>query len=355
MKKRYFYILALFAVIPVAAWFAFSEVVQAGQKYFISDETGNRSELGNIQCETYDHINDYNIRKITVSSAGIEVSKANYLGEYGSYKNVVENKDLLRGKCIDDNVIDENEKYAVNASNVINKETVNHYIDLNIKNKESGSIIRVKHYVDAVDYVEKVRIQGNYVEVFTTIYNRQNSKNSDSIKLYKFDISTGKLVKEDLISDKITNSSKILLNGEKIYIICSYDGDMKRSISYMLVYDEKNDTTNKVNLPRDLNICRNVVLEDGIIYSPTDNGEVIGFNEKGKVVGNFKVGDNISNEDSMTVKNDKIYLVRGCKAETLGKAGRRISVYSLKDNICLYSASFDVYSKYSISSEFVAK
>lgn len=348
MKKKYFYILLLFAIIPLVGWEAFNQVTEAKQKYIITNESGDRSELGNVRVDAYDHIGDYNIKKVSIGSHGVEVSKANYLNDYGLYKNIVENKDLLRGKTIYNDYITEDKKYTIYGSVEGFATNDSTYIDLNIKNKETGKIIRTKYYTKDLNSIAELRIDSDYLKIIAYVNNKNNANKAPleqtcSIKLYKFELGTGKLIKENLVVDNIPEYVKTIYGNEKLYVLCSKEDEMKGTISQMVIYDEVHDRKTKVDLPKDLNITAKLVFNDGLIYCYTNERELLGINEEGKAIIKFKSDEDIPFDDSMTIYNNKVYFFNECKDKTSQKIGRRLRVYSLKSNKCLYSGDINIY------------
>lgn len=348
MRKRCFYVLLVVAIVPIVGWEIFNQVTEAQQRYIITNESGDRNELGNVRYEAYDRVAAYNIKKVSIGNDGVKVSNASYLDEYGQYKNVVENKDLLRGKTIDNQYITEDKKYAVYASVEQPEISGQSYIDLNIKNKETGKIIRSKYYGSDLSSTAGLKIDGDYLKFIAYLNDKGNKdksglKQSASIKLYKFQLSNGKLEKQSVVAENLPQCIKVISENEKVYVLYSKDDELKNPISNMVIYDETNGEKTKVHLPENLNITQKVTFTGGLIYCPTDGGTILGINEQGKAVEKFKCEENIPFNDEMTIYNNKVYFFSECKDKITQKIGKRLSVYSLKSNKCLYSGEINVY------------
>lgn len=358
MKKRYFYILVLFAIIPLLGWIAFNQVTADKEKYVITNESGDRKELGNVRFNSYDYIGAYKVNKVSIGGNGLEVSNADYIHEYASYKNVVENKDLLRGKDVSWNCnnpcINENSEYAVyvNLEHSIYEGKSN--MNLNMKNKESGKIIRTNHCIKSLSIIEQVRIIGNFVEVIAEgETNNSDRYNYGYIISYKFELSTGKLINEELLADTIQSAGMVWEQG-KTYLFINKEDAEKNKTSYMLVYDAIHDKATKVDLPKNLKMYPEII-NDGIIYCPTEDGTVLGINKEGKTISNFKLDKDMRNFKNMTVNDNKIYFVKDYRDQTTEQLGKKISVYSLKNKDCLYSGQVNIYNSDYLCSGFITQ
>lgn len=352
MKKRYLYILVLFIIIPLMGWVTFNNVTDVTEKYTISNETGDRKTLGNVIVDEYDSLGKYKANKISISRNGMEVSNADYICNYGCYKNIVENKDLLRGKMISADFIDEDKKYAVYACVENDKSGKGSYIDLNIKNKESGKIIRTKHYVKNLLFTVQVRVIENYVEVLVegSAYNAA-VQDGDWINSYKFDLSSGNLIKDGRLIDRAASWRSVVWDKGNTDILFTSDGENNKKINYMLVYDTIHEKTVKVDLPENVE-TNGASTCDGVIYCRSGEDSILGINEEGKVISRFKLDEYSKGYAQFEVNNGKIYFVGDNGDKTSKQITRRISVYSLENGKCLYSGQVNIHRKYYFYSEF---
>lgn len=364
MKKKYFYIIVLFAIIPLLAWIAFNEVTEAGEKYVITNESGDRKELGNVRFNSYDCLGDYKVNKVSIGSNGVEVSNADYIHNYASYKNILENKDLLRGKDLgwkyNNPEIDENSEYTVYASiesfviSSISKYETEANIKLNIKNKKSGNIIRINYNVKSLNKIKLVKIIGNFVEVI--IEGGLNSSDKDSydhLTSYKFELNSGKLIDEKTLVENIPSEIGVISEGPKVYILINKDNIKQNQTSYMLIYDTIHDKITRCELPKGLKEYQ-AIVNNGVVYCPIED-TVVGIDEDGKISMNFKLDKDMKDFQNVMINDDKIYLVKDSKFQTTGLIGKKLSVYSLKNNSCLYSAQINIYHSDYLCSDFEVK
>ncbi|GKX68107.1 hypothetical protein [Inconstantimicrobium mannanitabidum] len=336
MKKRYFYILILFAIIPVLGWIIFNASTSE-VKYDIGSESGDIKEFGNVKFQVYKQVGEYGVNSVSIGKDGVQVSKANYFHDYGPYKNIVENKDLLRGKTIYDEFIDENDKFCVYAC------IENGSLDLNIKNKESKKIVRTKDDVKDSKSTLQVRIIDNYVEVITEGYTAEkpNQRIDHLIKAYKFDLDSGKLLKESIVAKNLPDMNILKGQNGKSYFIYSIQNEIKEETHYMIIYDSIHDQLTKVNLPEEVKETLNSfsAFNNGILYMATQDGDtVFAINEQGQVIKKYKINVKEPVEQRMIVDDGKIYLM---DMASDSERKQRIYVYSLESGKCLYSCKVD--------------
>ena len=147
MKKKSSYILAGLAVIPIASALIFNSL---GKKttYYIANEKGNRKEMSSVKFETLqDEGSSYVFdRKVTITADDIKTERDSSFYKYESNDVVKRNKDLFRGKIINEQFIDENGKYACYAS--VEQAGVQYYIDFYIKDLKSGEIKNKRYDLD---------------------------------------------------------------------------------------------------------------------------------------------------------------------------------------------------------------
>lgn len=85
-------------------------------------------------------------RKVTITADDIKTERDSSFYKYGSNDVVKRNKDLLRGKIINEQFIDENGKYECYAS--VEQAGLQYYIDLYIKDLKSGEIKNKRYDLD---------------------------------------------------------------------------------------------------------------------------------------------------------------------------------------------------------------
>lgn len=348
MKKKSSYILAGLAVIPIASALIFNSISNK-TTYYLANEKGNRKEMSSVKLETLQcEGNSYVFnRKVTITADDIKVDKDNSFDLYGHYQGIKANKDLFRGKMLNEQFIDENEKYACYAS--VEQAGLQYYIDLYIKDLKSGDIKNKRYDLDynsdnGYFHTKLVKISGRFVNIVLqkSSSNNETSEDTESLVNYKFDLATGNFLKKFDIGRKImavkTDSSN------NIYCV-DYNNNKNDSegtpVFSLVIYNVTNDTTEKTKLPKGFDV--NTVIENnGGQYLFSYTGEMIERTSDGKLKDTVKLIDRKDNENSgfshIKVKDNKVYGIysrydghgQKCEQET-------IKIFSIDTGKELYS------------------
>ncbi len=362
MKKLYFSIFILFALIPAITVAAFYKSTLK-REYSLSNERGDIKAMEDMSITFMDGVNSNGYNLVNVSSDGIKVKKSNILDVNNSNPIIRNNKEFFRGKdgYMDVN-IQENEKYLVFSSVNIkydhNTNTRSSLIDFKVKNKESGEVYSTVYNMGKEGFTQGIVITGYYANVFIDESVHDNKEKSQIVVNYVFNLNNGSFVKKLKVSEGYDISSIISGNKENTaYLGASITKDEKERNVLLIKYDMEKDKKEEILL-EGINRVKEVVEYGDKLYIFGDNSSfvILNFmNQIEEIVDIKPYNDERYSESPLIIdayiNEDKIYVLYSVQLKGEKHLKNAISIMNLKDKKELYYGELISEKKFAVGEE----
>lgn len=356
MKRKSLYILTALAVLPMASALIISGI-DNNKKYYLADESGSRSVMGNVKFETYQNMDLKYNKKVTVDAGNVKAENYSDIYMYGDHKSIKDNKSFFRHKLEGNYTISENDKYACCAVDVLSNKR--DYIDFYMKNLKSGKEFNKEVEVKldkGINYsIYDITISEKYAIVWVNYHKENSNTSDDDIEAgYKFDLETGNFVSKFELGKKIITLESN--QSDRIYYTVYDPVEIEKAKSEntgkgidkdfgskeFYVYNTLNDTVEKVKMNSVLDI-QEVIEYKGSLYLFDNYGDMIVRTEDGKFKEKVELIKQVEGKlnylDDFKIQDDKIYAVNSVRIKNGDIKKTALKVFDANSGKELYSGS----------------
>ena len=322
VKRKSTFILMGLAVIPISLVLIFNGINNR-MIYNLTNESGDRKVMQDLKLVSYQNRDMKYNQKVTITADGIKAEENKDMFMYNYSLSTKDNKDFFRTVNQDtSHAVGENERYL--CAGYMGKRGVYDgiHMTLCIKDKNSGEVKTYKYSfeddknADEIYFPECIKISEGFFNVITEkIVPNKNNQNDDSdadrfMYNYKFDLSSGKLLKKVELGKDISDVIDYQCC-KNIYYKLNDKADSKNNYA---VYNVNDDCIKRFMLPAGFNV-RKVNEYNGRTCLFSEDGQMIEmksdgtFGEKKALLENDRkdVGHYIV--QNVNVRDSKIFYV----------------------------------------------